>query len=190
MGTGMNGRRARRMLAGFGVLAVLAGIDGTRWWRAQQVNATIDRSVVASEPSSAIPLGGDPPAELRFAAALVAAREGQVTRAVALYRQVAEARPDLAPAALVNAGNVLQREGRRLAGEDNRAGALPLLELAKETYRESLRIDPTQWAARYNLERALRLAPEDEADDDGVASMPNDSERAITTMRSFTLGLP
>jgi mxaK protein len=182
--------RARRILLSFGVLAALAGFDAPRWWQAERINAAIDRSVVAGEPSNALPVGNDAPAELRFAAALAAAREGQVTRAVALYRQVAEARPDLAPTALLNAGNTLQREGRRLAAEDNRTGALPMLELAKETYREVLRIDPGQWSARYNLERALRLAPEDETVDEGSASMPTDAERAITTMRSFTLGLP
>lgn len=36
----------------------------------------------------------------------------------------------------------------------------PLAELAKERYRELLRFEPRHWDARYNLERALRLAPE------------------------------
>ena len=185
----MKNVRTRRTLLAFGVLMVLAGIDGTRWWQAERVNAAIDQ-LVAVKDSAAPPVGDDGPAELRFATALAAAKAGQVTRAVALYRQVAEARPDLAPAALVNAGNALQREGRKLLSQDNRAGALPLLELAKETYREALRLDPSQWSARYNLERALRLAPEAETIDDSTASMPNQSERALTTMRSFTLGLP
>lgn len=181
--------RTRRTLLAFTVLAVLATWDGMRWWKAEQDNAAIQRSAAAEHPVAPLLTEGSP-AEVRFAAASLAAREGQVTRAVALYRQVAEARADLAPAALVNAANTLHREGRRLVAADNRAGALPLLELAKETYREVLRRDPSVWSARYNLERALRLAPEDEARDDEGASIPADSERALTTMRAFTLGLP
>jgi mxaK protein len=42
-----------------------------------------------------------------------------------------------------------------------------MLETAKARYRELLRLEPGNWDARYNLERALRLAPEaqDTADD-------------------------
>lgn len=181
--------RTRRTLLAFAALAVLATWDAMRWWKAEQDNAEIRRSTTTDHPVAPQLTEGSP-AEVRFAAAAVVAREGQVTRAVALYRQVAEARADLAPEALVNAANTLHREGRRLAAADNRAGALPLLELAKETYREVLRRDPSVWSARYNLERALRLAPEDEARDDEGASIPADSERALTTMRAFTLGLP
>lgn len=181
--------RTRRTFLAFAILATLAGMDTLRWWRATEHNTAIDRSTRTEHPTAPL-LVEDSPAELRFAAASLAAREGQVTRAVALYRQVAEARPDLAPGALVDAANALHREGRRLVAADNRAGALPLLELAKETYREVLRRDPSVWSARYNLERALRLAPEDEARDDEAGSIPADSERALTTMRAFTLGLP
>lgn len=42
------------------------------------------------------------------------------------------------------------------------AGASPApdLELAKQRYREVLKLKPEHWDARYNLEQALRLAPE------------------------------
>jgi hypothetical protein len=44
--------------------------------------------------------------------------------------------------------------------------ALALIELAKEGYREVLRQESDDWAARYNLERAQRLVPDpDDADD-------------------------
>jgi mxaK protein len=38
----------------------------------------------------------------------------------------------------------------------------PMLELAKQRYRDLLHVIPGDWDARYNLERALRLAPENE----------------------------
>jgi mxaK protein len=43
--------------------------------------------------------------------------------------------------------------------------ALPLVELAKEYYRELLRADSQDWSARYNLELALRVAPETDLDE-------------------------
>ncbi|MBX2879115.1 MAG: hypothetical protein KTR32_04235 [Granulosicoccus sp.] len=47
----------------------------------------------------------------------------------------------------------------------------PMIELAKQRYRDLLREDPEDWAAKYNLERALILAPEtgskDKVDDKG-----------------------
>jgi mxaK protein len=130
------------------------------------------------------------PLEVRFATAWVAAQRGELTRAVALYREVAQARPDLAGAALYDAGNALMREGNRIAATGDWVGARPLIELAKETYREALRRDPGRWDARYNLERALRAAPEEEDDRGEPVPMGGESERSVTTMRAFTLGLP
>ncbi|MDO9314605.1 MAG: MxaK protein, partial [Burkholderiaceae bacterium] len=68
--------------------------------------------------------------------------------------------------------------------------ALPLIELAKETYRELLRADPDNWAARYNLERAQRLLPDPDDGDAPPAEAPSNAERAATTMRGSSPGLP
>ena len=38
--------------------------------------------------------------------------------------------------------------------------ALPLIELAKISYREVLSINSQHWDAKYNLERALQLLPD------------------------------
>ncbi len=54
--------------------------------------------------------------------------------------------------------NAYLREGMRPEADPARARAW--LELAKQRYRDALRIDPGDADARYNLERALRLAPE------------------------------
>jgi mxaK protein len=65
---------------------------------------------------------------------------------------------------------------------------LPLVELAKQSYRDLLREWPGDWDARYNLERALYLAPEgseDLADDEP----PTPKERSISTNRA-KLDLP
>ena len=61
--------------------------------------------------------------------------------------------------ALYNAGNLhFAKRSRR--GRTRHCAALPLLELAKQSYRGRSASRPASWDARYNLERALWLAPE------------------------------
>ena len=64
------------------------------------------------------------------------------------------------------------------------------IELAKESYREVLRHDPEDWAARYNLERAQRLVADPEEVDDEPPEARRSAERAATTMRGYSPGLP
>ncbi len=55
--------------------------------------------------------------------------------------------------------NLALREAIAMRRDDEKPAGL--LALAKQHYREVLRREPHYWAARYNLERALRLAPEE-----------------------------
>lgn len=55
-------------------------------------------------------------------------------------------------------GNAYLREALRAEVDPRRQR--PLAELAKEHYRDRLRATPQHWPTRYNLERALRIAPE------------------------------
>ncbi len=71
-------------------------------------------------------------------------------------------------AAQFNLANAYLRQGMRRDIKESHKK--PMLELAKQRYRNLLRVVPDNWDARYNLERALRLAPEDAnalADDKG-----------------------
>jgi mxaK protein len=171
-------------------LAALVVLDLLRLHEISRWNEQIAAVETATAAQSIAALGAGAPAEARFAAGWAAAQRGEVTRAVALYRGVAQARPDLASAALYDAANALMREGERIVASGDWVGARPLLELAKETYREALRLDSGQWDARYNLERALRLAPEQDDASSDPLPMGGESERSVTTMRAFTLGLP
>ena len=56
------------------------------------------------------------------------------------------------------------------SGTQTTSQSLPMVELAKQRYRELLHDTPEHWQARYNLERALRMAPEgsDRSDDERI----------------------
>jgi mxaK protein len=183
-------KRWWRFVALFAGIAALAAGDMYRLYGIERWNERIAAIEVGDRAQSPVALGPRAPVEARFAVASAAARQGEVTRAVALYQEIAHARPQLAGAALFDAGNALLREGTRIAARGDWVQARPLFELAKETYREALRFDPGRWDARYNLERALRAAPEDESAQAENEPMGGESERSVTTMRAFTLGLP
>jgi mxaK protein len=128
------------------------------------------------------------PLEVRVAQALALAQAGQDEPALARYRSLYDD-PALGLLARYNAANVLLRRAMALREAGNTDQAYPLTELAKEGYRQVLRREPSHRPARYNLERALRLNPELDAED--LASVaPEKAERAVTTMRSTSQGLP
>jgi mxaK protein len=170
-----------------GVCVILLGliaVDGYSWWKTTRLNSSIaDGSIIAETATL--------PAQVKFAQAYYYAQKGDRERSIALYKQV-EHMPDLemAHAAQYNRANGYLIKAMELSGTDNQNLALPLAELAKDTYRSLLRADPKHWDAKYNLERALRLVPDPDDSNDAELPPPQQSERAPTTMRGFTLGLP
>lgn len=157
----------------------------------QQALARAGPEGAATAASAASAAGVLPPAApgpLRFARAQSLASTGQLDQALSQYRGLQED-PVLGASARFNAANALMRRALQLreAGQPNEA--YPMVELAKAGYRELLRRDPTDAGARYNLERALRLNPEQEAED-LAATAPARGERAATTMKAVSQGLP
>ncbi len=134
--------------------------------------------------------GGAPAAEsergeIVFAQAYLADRKGESQAALGLYQRV---RGRLKLSAQYNGANILLRQAIEIAKTEGNQRGLPIFELAKESYRGVLREAPRHWDAKYNLERALKLAPE-AVEGETIGRNP-DAERAVTTMRGFTLGLP
>lgn len=83
-----------------------------------------------------------------------------------------------------NLANLYFRQASQLReiGADDLA--MPLLELAKQNYKELLRIDDDHWDAKYNLELALVLAPEMDPVDPLEERNPERSPRALTKIQS------
>jgi mxaK protein len=90
-------------------------------------------------------------------------------------------------AATYNIGNLHLREALELESRGELQNQPQAAELAKRHFRAALRVDPTHWPSKYNLERVLHLAPE--AGDDTVAP-GHAADRVVTSLRGFTLGLP
>jgi len=179
-------RRTRWVLALLALTVLAAVVDLASLWRAARIDALIaSGQAVADAP-------GQPP-ELRFAQAhaLAQSQAASAARESALNRYRAlQADARLGQAARFNSANLLVRQAIEVRASPQPGQAIALLELAKEYYRDVLREDPTQWDARYNLERAQRLLPDPDEEDTGPVEQERNRERAVTTMRGYSPGLP
>lgn len=176
------------------VCAAYAGAQAVKLARAARINGevvtiadTVKRQGQAPAQSQAQVSSGSE----RVAASLAgrhtgdapergASREARLASAIALssakrYGEagsgfealVEDGPPDaIGRAALFDLANMYLRQGAGDGAEALRS--LPLVEQAKAHYRALLRVAPDDWDARYNLERALRVAPETVADTDGA----------------------
>jgi mxaK protein len=175
-------RRLRVVFALLAATIAAIAIDGVQLWRTQRWNALIAAGRVASTNESA-------PAELQFALAGAHAASGADDAALQRYRALHDD-PALGLAARYNSANLLMRQALAVRGGTEPGKAIALIELAKELYRDVLRADAQHWDARYNLERAQRLLPDPDAQEAAPPEARNNAERAATTMRGYSPGLP
>lgn len=176
-------RLTRAVLALLAVLALAAAADGVRVWQQIRWNRLIADGAVP------VRVDDDAPAEVRFAQASAEAASGADDAALQRYRSLQDDTP-LGQSARYNSANLLMRQAVTVREGLEPGKAIALIELAKEMYRDVLRANPQHWQARYNLERAQRLLPEP---DDLYGAPPEaerNAERAATTMRGYSPGLP
>ena len=98
-----------------------------------------------------------------FAAAYVLQQQGDWQQALQAYSQIAVAEDsELAMAIRFNSANAYLQGALAVDGGLENTGDLtvPLVELAKTSYRDLLQLQPQHWDAKYNLERALQLFPD------------------------------
>lgn len=168
--------------------AAVSLTQALRLRQAERLNADITAGAQAKvDPANPTLPPQDAAPEVKLAHAGALARAGAHDAAVKAYSGVirsgeSEAQNALARQALFNLGNMYLRQGlAQGTGE-----ALPLVELAKQRYRDLLRATPDDWDARYNLERALRLAPEEQ---EAVAEEDNEPvERRRVMLRGMDPG--
>jgi len=182
MGMMSRGRALRWTLAALLLLAALALHDAWQLHRIARWN-----EMIVGTPPLADDAGA--PRELRFAQAHARAASGAGETALNRYAAL-HADDALGRAARYNSANLLLRQALGVRAGAQPGQAIPLIELAKEIYREVLRNDPGQWDARYNLERAQRLLPDPDDTLAEPAEAERSAERAVTTMRGYSPGLP
>lgn len=177
--------RRPRMWWGIALLSLgIAAAAGWRWWSiVRDETLAADRGVIELPMARvmASPV-------LRFARAQALAAKNDVEGASAMYRSL-RSDPHFGLAARYAHANVLMREAERLQSTDG-GQSVALLELAKQGYRDVLRIDPWHWDARYNYERAQRIQPDIEDATPSIGGPRNDAERASITVRGVPQGLP
>jgi mxaK protein len=168
-------------------LALPAGLQALRLQQAWRVNQAIAQ---AADPAGIKgDFTGDFP-EARFAHALALSRSGGYEAALVAHKALVQTeRGPLRTAALYNLGNLHLRQALR-HGPARAMETLPLVELSKQALRDALRDDPGNWDARYNLERALWLAPEIDAQATADNEPPVGRELAVTTAPATRTDLP
>jgi len=163
------------------VCATLVTYQTVELVRSNHINAAI-ASAQTTGLDSSVP-------EAQFAHALALSHTGKSDAALNIYKSLSRSkRADIRLAAFYNTGNVYMRDAAR-SNADEGFESLPLVELAKQAYRDVLREQPTDWDARYNLERAFWLAPEFEFEGD-ESDAPLKEQRVMSTIRGEAVNLP
>lgn len=140
----------------------LLGLSFLQW---REIEQAADRKALVNEIPPKLTLDSEtgdwqrfPESRLAYANALSAG--GDFEGAEAAFSELIRQFPDseIGYTAQFNLANAYLRQGMREDQTANRRRTM--LELGKQRYRAILRSNPDDWQVRFNLERALRLAPE------------------------------
>lgn len=155
------------------VSALVAAYVSYRVYETNRFNEALQKGAFTDACRNTTPYG-------LLANAYTLQQQGRPEDALAAYGLVAEAGvPGLDYVAKFNTAGLYLEQALAARGSGNHDLATPLIEFAKESYRELLRINSNDWKSKYNLERALQLLPEleEESYEDDV--MPERSPRAL-----------
>jgi len=124
----------------------------------------------------------------QFSLAYAEAERGQLIEALErLTTVLATDDSELEASAYFNRGNIHLRDAQALPASDT--GRIALVGLAKQDYRTALLINPSLWDARYNLELALLMVPE-EPSENKVYTKRKGSESVVVKAVGFRVDLP
>ncbi|HYE37759.1 MxaK protein [Methylocaldum sp.] len=153
----------------------------------EQVRTLLSGTDISPEELTRAPL------EVRLARAVYLAAKDRHEEALDAYGYLVEQGDTrLRVTALFDLGNLHLRRALTHVEKNEINRALPLVELAKDAYKKALRLDPSHWDSKYNLEVAMRLLPEmDRIRRDGEVDKEEEEEGALwTTVPGFPRGLP
>jgi mxaK protein len=148
-------------------------------WHQQQVEAFV------ASPALIEDIPDDARAHFALAAMLV--EQQDFDNALDHWTKVLSYESNLTAKAYYNRGNVNLHKALALTSSDGRQ--IPLIELAKQDFRSTLAMNPDDRAARFNLEVALRVVPEDPDAEDPFEKKVVNSQRSIES-KAFKVDLP
>lgn len=165
---------------------------GYRIYQVEQFNLAAVSGASMANQASAKTWNADFKFEARFAAAYHLAKQGRYQDASQLFGQLLEmpATPSHLAAVQYNLGNIFLLRGLLVnhnanANTDGKVKdeAAYLINQAKLSYQQSLRLDHRSMDVKHNLDRVLRLLPED-------ATAVNEQEELGIVMGNIPSGLP
>jgi mxaK protein len=160
------------------VLAVTIGVEGLHIARLVRYDGAVRANDLAVAAKLDAPEGA-------FAAALAMQRKGDTDDALRAYGTIGTRDTALHTSVQYNLANLYLRRALELGEGAGGDVVGPLVELAKQGYRDVLRTQPHAWDAKYNLELALSVQPDIEAAEAGAEAMPEHSRRAVATQRKY-----
>ena len=177
--------RRRTLHAVFATVAAVCGVmsirESLRLHEAERINTAITAAHISAFEAQA--------PQARLAQALSLAKDGNFTAALKTYKSLLEENDEVRLPALYDLGNLNMRQALR-NGQGEAQRFIPLIELAKQSYRDDLRSNPGDWDARYNLERALWLSPEYDDPMLERSQTPVRAEHAMSTLQGAKIDLP
>lgn len=159
-----------------------AVISGSLLYSKLQINSTIDRlragKDVEVDPASAAPA-------LLEARAAYLLRRNRIDEAQPMLDEAGErAGPAINVRMLYNMANARVRAAITAIEKGDFDKAIPLVTLAKSEYRSALRLDPSHWDAKYNLDVAMRLVR------DLPQAVGEDEDKPLETPEKLWTDLP
>ncbi len=140
------------LVAIFVISLIVAAQTGYALWQTNKVNNFIKGDVEFEQVPEHL--------KSQFAHAYREVQNDQSDFALArLTTVLATEDPDLEAAAYFNRGNIHLRHA--LATDETDTARISFVGLAKQDYRNALLLNSSLWDARYNLELALLIAPEE-----------------------------
>ncbi len=130
--------------------------------------------------------GGKSSPHRLFANAYVYQQEGEFEQALQTYAHIETSEhAEFRAAVKYNMANLYLQKASLAERRGDHDLVIPLIELAKQIYRELLRENSNDWQAKYNLERALQLLPDVEEQQPADEVMPERSPQALGVVEVY-----
>lgn len=187
-------RHIDKIVAVLAILSLLgACYQGSLWWHAHSFNIAFENRSIIKQPVDADHHALDYSIGYLYA---LDNRSQQAARAFTLAE--ASTDPEISIRAKFALGNMyfsLAMQSADIAAGGAHQQAVAQIELAREAYKGALRLNPTLYDARYNLELLDRLSPEHrtvawKSETDGVTLQPFKRNGTAMMRDNVRRGLP